>query len=149
MKPTNINGKLYRNNPVIINGRYNSLQKRIVEYAFSKLHLHNKDNKSRHISIIVEGKNIIEFGINDEKNNNIKFYGYMSRHSEYDVIRRYLRLRTLEDLKSVNLYNCRINRFNEIVNSRPCKRCANLLQFFPVKSVFFTNEMGDFMKWRE
>lgn len=141
----NTNGKSFR--PIVINNVYTSLEKKVIEFAFNQLHKINPNNKSRHVTTLLKGRNIVGYGINNEKSSYTNFFGYLSNHSEYDAVRKYLRFHTTTELSKLSMYNCRINRFNEVVLSRPCRRCQSLLEFFPVKSVFFTGESGRFEQW--
>jgi hypothetical protein len=133
---------------VILNGCYTPFQKRIVTYAYERIKQCNPYNKSRHCSVLCKGKDIICYGINNEESRYTHRFGYLSNHAEYEAVRRFLRFRTLKDLEKMTMYNCRINRYNEVVNSRPCRKCSQLLIFFPVKNLFYTDEVGGFQQWQ-
>lgn len=142
-KPTHTNKR-----PLVISGNYTTWEKRLVEFAFNKVKQCNPYNKSRHVSILCKGKKLVEFGLNNEESTYTHRFGYKSNHAEYEVLRRFLRFNTLSELSKLTLFNCRINRYNEVVNSRPCRKCAYLLEFFPTKSVYFSNDIGVFEQWQ-
>ena len=49
--------------------------------------------------------------------------------------------------RKLTVVNVRINLQGKICNSRPCASCKNLLQFVSPRSVYFTDDHGDFVKY--
>lgn len=126
--------------------QYSRQQRKLIEYAYSRLISMPLYNKSKHISLLTINKDIVEYGINDEKGKYTHRFGYRTNHSEYETIRRFLRFNTLNDLEPLSLWNFRINRFNQVVNSKPCSKCMCMLQYFTVKHLYYTGETGEFIK---
>lgn len=142
----NMNGKLCR--PIILNGDYSNQQLKIIKTAFNYLQDCPVTNKSRHISIISFKGEIVEAAVNKERSfYGHKPFGYQSIHSEYNVVRKFLRSYHANELNDFDLYNVRISRYNQPVNSKPCKRCQYFLGIFRPHRIFFTGESGRFEQW--
>lgn len=134
---------------LIIRDRYNNTERRVIKAAFNYVDDINPKNKSRHVSLLMFKGEVIQGGVNNEK----AFFdyrplGFNSIHSEYACIKKFLRFNPASQIKYFTLWNVRINRYNEIVNSRPCRRCSYLLQLFEPKRVFFSDESGRFQQWQ-
>lgn len=137
-----------RQSAIIVRNKYSGREKKIITTAFDYIDDCNPNNKSLHVSIISLKGEVIEIGVNNEK----AFFaghpfGYLSIHSEYAVVRKFLNSHYAGQLHQYDLWNVRINRFNEVVNSRPCKRCQYMLGVFTPKRVFYSNEFGEFEQW--
>lgn len=137
------------NTIIVANSTYSRFQRKLIETAFSNLHKLNPLNRYRHFSIITDRKKVVEIGWNDEKvvYNNIKL-GYLGIHSEYAAIRKFLKYSSLDEFNKLDLYNLRISRYNQLANSRPCNRCSHLLTYFNPRHVYYSNEVGEFQKWK-
>lgn len=143
--------KCEKNRPIIISGEYTVVQRRIIKEAFRHLHKVNPNNKSRHFSILALGGYPVEVGINNEKSEYTHFrrLGFNSIHSELHVVRKFLHGHYAGQLSQYDLFNVRINRYNEIVNSKPCRKCEYLLtNLFCPQRIFYTNESGEFQQWQ-
>lgn len=137
--------------PIIIDGDYTTIERRIIKEAFRALPKINPRNKSRHLSILSLNGWPIEVGYNDEKNQYSHFrrLGFNSIHSELHVIRKFLQGHYAGQLRQFDLFNVRINRYNRIVNSKPCRKCEYLLtNLFCPQRIFFTGEAGEFIQWQ-
>lgn len=135
--------------PIIIRNRYTSMEKKAIEYAFGVIHKCPRSNRSRHVSLLVAGKQIIDYAVNNEKSSlPHKPLGFASIHSELGLVRKFLSNHYAGNLSQYEIFNVRINRFNEVVNSKPCRRCQYLLgNLFVPKKVRYTDESGDFVIW--
>lgn len=140
-----------RSNPILINGsEYTPLQRKIIRFAYEKITEHcPAGNKSLHASILTIGKEIEVYGVNDEKNSyGNSSFGYLSIHSEFSCIRKYLRDFPIDWLSDYTMWNIRFNRYNEIALSRPCYKCAYMLSVFQPKRLFYSDESGRFRPWQ-
>ena len=135
------------NTILVSSNGFTRLESKIVDFSFRCLKKINPQNRYRHISVLTYKGNIIEYGLNDEQSSYQNRLGYLSIHSEYNAIKRFLKTHTLNELDSISLYNCRINRYNQLVNSKPCRRCQYMLSIFSPKKVFHSNENGEFEQW--
>lgn len=128
------------------NPGYTYLQKKVILLAFEEIKKCPEINKSRHCSIICKGKKIIATGINYENRTHpLSNKIGNTVHSELAAI---MSIRHFEwDFRKFTLFNVRFNRFNEVVNSKPCSWCEKLILAYEIKDVYFTNNVGEFEKW--
>lgn len=137
------------NKPIIISGKYTNLQTKIIKEAFKYLKDIPAANRYRHISIIASKGDIIEAGTNNEGASvDGRAFGYLSLHSEYNVVKKFLRSHYAGQLQYYDLWSVRIDRYNRIVNSRPCQRCRYLLSIFRPRRIYYSNENGAFEQWQ-
>lgn len=66
--------------------------------------------------------------------------------SELNCINHFINKSSIPFKKCV-LINIRLDRNNNIRNSKPCVSCFSLLQHYNFKAVFFSNDMGQFEKY--
>ena len=131
--------------PIILNGKYSGRQLKIVKTAFDYLQDCPQENRYRHISIISFKGEVIEVGVNNEKANlTNKPFGYLSIHSEYSVIKKFLRTHYAGQLSKHEFWNLRLNRYNQLAISKPCNRCQSLLQVFAPKKIWYSDWDGFF-----
>lgn len=111
----------------------------------SKSLLDKVELQNKHFSFILLKNRIRSIGYNQLKTHPkaYKFgYPWLFQHSEVSAIVRF-------DGKPAELRNCclvnvRLNKDGQIMQSRPCKNCLNLVSEFGFKKVFYTNRLGEF-----
>jgi hypothetical protein len=130
---------------VVKDNGYSAFHRKLIDIAFSNLHKCN-GGKSRHFSFICRKGRLINWGFNHEAKSHTlahRFNYFNSRlHSELHAITRFPRFS--ERYEDSVMYNLRINRFNEIAMSKPCRTCQKVLVAFNLKDVYYTNEGGEF-----
>ena len=131
-------------NVIIVQSKnYTTFQKRVIELSFE-----NINKYSRHCAIITRGKKIVSIGINDTNRTHplSKKIGNFI-HAELAAC---IKIRHREiDYNKYSLYSVRINRYNQVVNAKPCKYCTRLIyDMFPFGNIFYTSESGVFIKYK-
>ena len=122
------------------------VEDRVIELARKYVCKVNALNKSLHVSLIFHNDFPLVWGINDSCPSNINIYLRKTRHSEFEVLRKYKRKHLIGSLRECVLYNVRFLRNGKIVNSRPCRRCEALIKKYELKKVFYTDDYGNFRK---
>ncbi len=114
-------------------------------------------SRSLHLSFIVYKGRIISIGQNSKKTHPINLKNkkinkdgvdisaFRGSCSEWSAINKLKNLTNIPASKC-QLINIRINKENEIRMSKPCNSCMGLLAFFNLKTVYFSNEKGEFEK---
>jgi deoxycytidylate deaminase len=131
---------------IIPSNSYTNFQKRIVETSFDAIKSYDIFGKSRHTAIITRGKKIIAVGVNDTKRTHPlsrKIGNFI--HAELAAI---IKIRHYDlDYNKYSLYSVRINRYNKVVNAKPCKYCSQLMyDMFPFGNIYYTIDNGRFVK---
>lgn len=107
----------------------------------------NNSYKSNHLTFITRRTTIIAVGKNyeDRSHTVAARWGYIDAriHSEVDAILKASRQDGVK-LRYCKLWNVRINRLGRIVLSKPCKRCANVINSVGIREVYYTNTVGEF-----
>ena len=130
---------------IITKENYSRLQIRMLEISFENLYKCN-GGRSRHFSFICKKSKIVSWGWNSEhKSHPIAMYhGYHAAaiHSELSAYTRFPRHTC--DIESCDYYNIRIDRYNKVCMSKPCKNCQKLIVGINPRRFYFTNEDGKF-----
>lgn len=113
-----------------------------------------------HISFVLKKKKIIAIGINSVKTHtsNLKHPKFANSNPSLNIkadagacseLQACLKLKNKTNIKSKKcvLVNIRINKHGEVKNSKPCQSCANLLNYFEFKDVYYSNNEGAFNKY--
>lgn len=101
--------------------------------------------RQRHFSFITNGNTIIAWGCN----NTSRTHPVAARYSDYPYIHSELAailaapVRPVE-LREYDLINLRVMRDGSLGMAKPCRYCRRLLQDFQFKSVFYSNNEGNF-----
>ncbi len=132
--------------PLIVNDPgYSRLERKLIDFAFAEIH-RCSSGKSRHISFLLKRSKIISWGWNEENKSHplAQRFGYFNGaiHSELMAVVKFNKF--ANDISDCTLVNIRIDRHNQIRNSRPCLRCQNLLIGFNITDVVYTNGNGIF-----
>ena len=125
-----------------------------IAFAFDK---DSFPGRSLHLSFIIYKKRIIAIGQNSKKTHPINLRNPKISKEGVDissfrgVCSEWSALRQLKNLtnipaKKCSLINIRINKLNEIRNSRPCNSCVPLLLFFGIDNIYYSDETGEFKR---
>ena len=133
--------KSYVNNP-----DYTPFQRKLVSLAFDRIHNCPDDNKAKIISFLTKGKTIVSWGFNDEFKTDPKASAYVDFkiHAEFMAVMRMRHY--IESYAGMSIYNVRISRHNQVLNSKPCHRCLGELLLRDIRKIYYTNEFGLFQK---
>ncbi len=44
------------------------------------------------------------------------------------------------------MYVIRVNKNNELLNSKPCKSCIDVMRMFGIKNIYYSTDKGDLKK---
>ncbi len=122
-----------------------NLQTKIAELSRELIVLEKRH--MLHLTFIVRRNKIISVGKNYKHKTHPAAGGLYQRvHSEFDAIRK---LRDRSELYKCKVFNVRLNKHFEFLNSRPCGICQGLLLGYSIYNVCFTdlNPMGR-LTWR-
>ena len=117
----------------------------LIPHAYRILPSINKKRhgKYQHITFLVKGRKILNYGWNDSGKTHPVCcqYGHptLCMHSEVNCVLR----ATPEQLKRGTLVNIQIRR-GRVVMSRPCEPCQNFLYDQGVDKIWYTNYDGKF-----
>jgi deoxycytidylate deaminase len=123
-----------------------TLIRKINKLALASLDL--IQSRHRHFSFITQRNRIISYGYNKIFRSHpisCRFnHRFNDIHSELAAILDFpYHYRTLNMYQFINL---RIRRdTNKFGLAKPCKCCRNMLTFFGVRGIYFTNEYGDWV----
>jgi deoxycytidylate deaminase len=102
----------------------------------------------RHFSFIVIRNKIICSGINrrDKTHPTANKFNYYKNniHSELAAILNWPSHN--KDLRSTSMINVRLSYNGDIMLSKPCSFCQRLLASFNFNEVYYSNDIGDFVK---
>lgn len=108
----------------------------------------NKDNKSCHIAILMQGKRkVISYGFNQMDRQCFRGKSVYSLHAEVDCLRK---CRPIKDIMKRNykLIIAKIGKKEDTTfyDSMPCKHCTKFLLGLGFKNVYCTNSSGNITK---
>lgn len=115
--------------------------------ALQKMDGHPQHDNYMHYTFIVQENKILEYAMNTPSEPP-KHLGYHERirngspkaHSEFNAFRRAKGL--LNQQKSFDCINIRLNKKGDLRMSAPCVCCTNFLSSFGCRDCFFTTEEG-------
>lgn len=119
----------------IINQR---ILNKILRITYDLKHL--TPDRSKHFSFLVRKNNIISVGYNSFKTHpkSLKFKYYKNHtHSELACI-----LNANKIDKKCSLINIRIDKKDNILLSKPCEKCQDLLYHYGINDVIYSYEKG-------
>jgi sulfur relay (sulfurtransferase) DsrF/TusC family protein len=58
-----------------------------------------------------------------------------------NIVKKYRALQ-----KKMDMYVIRVNKKDELVNSKPCKSCIEVMRMFGIKNIYYSTEKGDLKK---
>jgi deoxycytidylate deaminase len=97
--------------------------------------------RSKHGAVISYNGHIIGSGynVNLEHNTVRQFDEYKTLHAEMVAI---FRVKNKRLLKRSELFVCRLDRFGNALNSKPCRVCRKVMKSFGVSTVHYTTDAG-------
>jgi len=116
---------------------------RIIQIYVDKALEYNKDHKSSHIALLLQGKKVICWGYNQMDRQCFRGQAITSLHAEIDCLRK---CRPISDLFKRN-YKLLIIKFsrddkNIYTNSKPCQYCTKFIQGLGFNHVYCSNDKG-------
>jgi len=107
----------------------------------------NKNNKSCHIALLMNGKKVVSFGYNQMGRQCFRGSSVNSLHAEIDCLRK---CRPIRDVmgRGYTLVIVKVSKENNgtYYDSMPCKNCKKFLQGLNFKSVYCSNRKGEIVK---
>lgn len=104
--------------------------------------------RNKHFSYILQRNKVVGLGWNNAiKTNSLsnRFGHYAGKiHSEIAALKSVI-YKGL-DYRRCILVNVRLNNTGELLMSRPCKSCRNMIDFFEFEQVWYTNQDGEFVQ---
>jgi deoxycytidylate deaminase len=90
--------------------------------------------RHKHGSVIYKGHKIISVGYNKNKTHPkaLEFYEFPFIHSEFDAL-----LRAKCDVHGYTLVCARVNKYGELMNSKPCDACMAAMRAYGIKTIVF------------
>ena len=124
----------------------NKFEQKLIELARATIDF-SEAKKAYHVSFLIRGKRIESIGVNHMRKTHTLANSYGSYiHSEVHSIIKYRGWNS--NLTKCNLWNIRINKYEEICNSRPCVPCQKVIGDFGIRRVYHTDDMGDFVDFK-
>lgn len=121
-------------------------EKKALEYGRNYIHKCDPFNKSLHVSLIMRGNFLIEWGVNKENQNHQAAvdWKHSKIHSEFEVIRKFKSKFSIKRLAECDLWNMRFDRKGNLKLSCPCKTCSTYLEKYKPRRVYYSIENGEF-----
>jgi deoxycytidylate deaminase len=120
---------------------------RIIQNFVDEALEFNKDNKSCHVAILMNGRKVISHGYNQMDRQCFRGKSIFSLHAEIDCLRK---CRPIRDIMKRNytLIIVKVAKNKKILyhDSMPCKQCKKFLQGLNFKSVYCSNNEGKIVK---
>ena len=122
-----------------------NLERRTMQLAKAMCPL-NIERRTSHVAFLVKKSKIVHIGINLAKSHPItKGHKYQDHqhtgvHAEVNACIKSGK----ENLNKYKLIVIRINRNNQIKNSKPCLGCQGIINQFGVNEVWYSTDSGNF-----
>lgn len=122
-----------------------SILKLAILQAQKAISLNPKRKVYRHGSVLFSGKRILNCGRNFMSKTHPKSNSEWGKiHAELDCILGVAR----DILENSNLLVIRLSAFGDLVMSRPCPNCMDLIRAANIKNIFYSNNQGQIVKER-
>jgi deoxycytidylate deaminase len=110
-----------------------------------KLSRKSKFERHKHASVLVQGGKVISIGINKEKSGKLadKIYGEKKWHAEVDCLTSL----SQRNIDNAILYVAGITHRDHLINSKPCECCQEYLKRFKLKSIYYSDNYGNIVKY--
>jgi len=123
---------------------------RIIQQYVDEVLEHNKNHKSCHIAILLQGRKVISVGFNQMDRQCFRGESIRSLHAEIDCLRK---CRPITDIYKRN-YKLLIVKISKdkrndkqiYTDSRPCDCCTKFIIGLKIKRVYCSNENGQIEK---
>ena len=116
---------------------YNRTDQRHLERAIRAAKL--STCRTRHATVIAHGPRVLAIAVNSERNHPMICSDPKTEaayHSEVNALRQ---IRGV-DMGKITVYNARISRAGDTRLSKPCPRCAAVLEELGIRNVIWTEE---------
>jgi tRNA(Arg) A34 adenosine deaminase TadA len=104
---------------------------------------YNHEVRSKHVAIVIKNTKILsEPSFNYLIEND-------TIHAEISAMQNFLKKnkKTCDRMiKKISLIVLRVNRYNELVNSKPCYHCLEYLKNIGIKNIYFSDDNGNIIK---
>lgn len=104
----------------------------------------------KHGAVAVKGPRVIAWSPNIYRNDSRINYREATWHAEEAVIRELQRLKSATygtgHFKDYTLYVARVNKAGDLRESRPCKSCFDLLSYYGICNIYYTNSLEGFSR---
>jgi hypothetical protein len=130
----------------------NKIFQKSLELAYAQFPDWNNDTRTFHVSFLFERTRLLCMAQNDPRTstrniyNNVKKFdmGVKARCSELNLFLKAKNKFDSLDWHRLKLVNVRINAHGELKMSRPCTSCCSLLHYLDVRTVYYTDDNGNF-----
>jgi tRNA(Arg) A34 adenosine deaminase TadA len=109
----------------------------------------NIDYHFRHLSMAFRHKSVfcdpITYGVNSDR----IFTNTLHTHAEMDIIRKLQQYANTKKRPVIDILIIRINKQNQLLNSKPCSICVNYLckvKHLIIKNIYYSNQEGNIVK---
>jgi deoxycytidylate deaminase len=117
-------------------------ERKLIELARATIDF-QEQKKAYHVSFLVRGKRIESIGVNHMRKTHSLSRSYgQNIHSEVHSIIKYRGWNS--NLTKCDMWNVRINRYDEVCNSRPCAPCQKIIADFGIRRTYYTDDEGEF-----
>lgn len=126
-----------------------SLYNEVLAIARRNITKHREYGHFLHYSFIIQGNQIVEWGTNNKRVPAIH-NGYHDRirdldfspktHSEVDAWKKASGI--LDNRRSFQMINIRLNKAGEIRNSKPCECCFEILKAMGCSKFYYSSSVG-------
>lgn len=90
-------------------------------------------SRNRHCAVIVSSNSILALGINKDKNSPLVSVANASVHAEIAAIKQLKKIP-----KRATIYIARINKAGKPALSKPCSKCAEVIERLGIRTVIYT-----------
>ena len=122
---------------------------RLIQQFVDEVLEHNKNHKSAHIALLLQGRKVISWGFNQMDRQCFRGENIRSLHAEIDCLRK---CRPIRDIckKNYKLLIVKISRDpNQLYSdSRPCNCCTKFILGLGIRRVYCSNDDGIIEKLR-
>ena len=104
----------------------------------------NREMRCSHIAFLIQNNRICHVGWNRRRThpiiqNHPYHPGNVFLHAEIDTILRSQK----DDLYDYKMLVLRVNRENQLCNSKPCPGCQSLMRQFNISEIWYSNSEGE------
>jgi deoxycytidylate deaminase len=132
--------------------------KRLLEITYSLVD-YSQNKRCHHFSFILTKGKIVSIGENvakthtkNLKNPSVSRINGMNYSNQKHTCSEFLAMTKLKNktnilAKKCTMVNIRLGKNGQICNSRPCISCQSLLQYFDLRDIYYSTDLGTFEKF--
>lgn len=135
-----------------------NIQNRITEIGFALFNPKTHGARTFHLSAIINKNRILSLATNSAKTHPLNIrnpkFGFDGKEitdtkGTCSELAAFIKAKNKGniDFGRCSLINIRIDREGKLRNSRPCFSCSNLIKYMALRSVYFTDDVGNFQKY--